>query len=83
MPEIYDNRVRALRERVPYLLRKRHPRAMLGGSHHECSQALPSVLPSKRLRDKGKIQGLLRKIGGLNRPQGRLDRHSSASHGDD
>lgn len=56
---------------------------MAGGAHHDCTQALPSIIPSKRLRCKGRIQGLMWKIGYLNSPDGGLDGHCLASRGAD
>jgi hypothetical protein len=55
-----------------------HQRALPGGSQHESTYALPSVIPAKRLRYKGRICGIMRKIGGIFRSEERLDVHSSA-----
>jgi hypothetical protein len=53
-----------------------HQRALPGGSQHESTYALPLVIPAKGLRYKGRICGIMRKIGGINRPEGGLDGHS-------
>jgi hypothetical protein len=56
---------------------------MAGGAHHERTHALPVPIPPKYLRYKGRIGGLMRKIGGLNSPEGRLDGYCPASRGAD
>jgi hypothetical protein len=44
-------------------------------------QTFPSIIPSKRLRSKGSIGGIMQKIDNLNRPEGKLDGHGLAGYG--
>jgi hypothetical protein len=69
-------------EAASAMLRRRQ-RVMVGGVHHERTHALPVPIPPKYLRYKGRIGGLMRKIGGLNSPEGRLDGYCPASPGAD
>jgi hypothetical protein len=56
---------------------------MPGVVQHERTHAFPWATPPKRMRYKGGIRGNMRKIGGLNRPEERLDGHSPAGHEED
>ena len=47
------------------------------------SAAIPLVIAPKTLQHKILPRGIMRKIGGLNRHRRRIDRYSSAGHGDD
>jgi hypothetical protein len=53
---------------------------MFDGSWQMSVCVSPSVIPSKSLRYKGKIHAMMRKIGGLNCPEGEIDGHPLANH---
>jgi hypothetical protein len=57
-------------------------RAMAGGSYHKSTHTFPSAIPPKRLTYKGRIRGIRRNIGGINRLNRGLDGHGPASRGE-